>query len=179
MPRPAVRVVVSVLVSLHVLAVFVGPWAMPPASELAGSFRTAMAPYLDVLSLGNGYRFFAPEPGPSHLIRYELTLPDGALKTGVFPDRNEHRPRLLYHRHFMLSEFLNSLESPGVPPDRSQAYARSYARHLVDTHQADSVRLYMRRHFVPRMEEVRRGMKLTDPALYQERLLIEFARDTP
>lgn len=179
LPRPAVRAVVSVLVALHVLAVFVGPWAMPPSSELAGSFRSALAPYLDILSLGNGYRFFAPEPGPSHLIRYEVTLKDGSLKTGVFPDRNEHRPRLLYHRYFMLTEFLNGLESPGVPRNRSEAYARSYAQHLVDEYQADSVRLYMRRHYVPRMEEVRRGMKLTDPALYQERLLVEYTRDKP
>ena len=32
------------------------------------------SPISKALSLANGYRFFAPEPGPSHLVRYELTL---------------------------------------------------------------------------------------------------------
>jgi len=176
-PRPAVRAVVSVLVAVHVFAVFLGPWAMAPSSELAGTFRSALAPYLDILSLGNGYKFFAPEPGPSHLVRYEVTLPDGSLRTGVFPNREEHKPRLLYHRHFMLSEFVNTLEAPGAANERSTAYSRSYARHLAELHDADSVKLYLRRHYVPRMEEVRQGMKLSDPALYQERLLVEYKRD--
>ena len=34
-PRPAVRAAVSLLVALHLFAVFLGPWAMQPASDLA------------------------------------------------------------------------------------------------------------------------------------------------
>src|SRR3990172_7505683 len=98
LPRPTVRVAVSLLVIVHVFAVFVGPWAMPPQnSELAAGCARIFQPYLDALCLANGYRFFAPEPGPSHLVRYEITHDDGTLESGEFPNRQQHVPRLLYH----------------------------------------------------------------------------------
>jgi hypothetical protein len=153
---------------------------MPPQnSELAASCARLFRPYLEVLCLANGYRFFAPEPGPSHLVRYEITLDDGTLKSGVFPDINHHFPRLLYHRHFMLSEFANTLGNPGVPGDRAETLAKGYAEHLAHVFHARSVRLYLRRHFVPRVEEVRQGMRLSDKALYEERPLAVYARDMP
>lgn len=175
MPSAKVRAVVSLLVILHVGAVFLGPFSTPPqTSDLAMSWARACQPYLDALSLSNGYRFFAPEPGPSHLVRYELTLADGSTREGTFPDRNEHKPRLLYHRYFMLSEFLNTLSNPGIPRDRAEAYAKSYAQHLAEANDATSVKLYIRRHYVPRMYEVRQGMPLTNKALYEDRLIGEF-----
>jgi hypothetical protein len=175
-PRPAVRAAVSLLVILHLFAVFVGPWAMPPASDLAVGSARIFQPYLDVLSLANGYRFFAPEPGPSHLVRYEVTLADGTLKTGEFPNRQAHRPRLLYHRYFMLSEFINTLVNPDAP-ERAEAFAKGYARHLADQYDARSVRLFLRRHYVPRSGEVRQGMRLSDKALYDERPLTVYTQD--
>ncbi|HEY2893200.1 MAG TPA: hypothetical protein VGJ16_03280 [Pirellulales bacterium] len=180
LPGRRMRVVVSVLVGLHLFAVFVGPWALPPQnSELSASAARVLRPYLEILSLANGYRFFAPEPGPSHLVRYEATLDDGTLKTGTFPDSREHVPRLLYHRYFMLSEFANTLTNPNLPGDRAEALARGYAEHLSEAHHAKTVRLFLRRHFVPRPEEVRRGMQLSDKALYQEQPLGVFTRETP
>ncbi len=179
-PRPAVRAAVSLLVIFHVVAVFVGPWAMPPqTSELSGGIARFYRPYLEGLFLANGYRFFAPEPGPSHLVRYEMTLNDGSQATGVFPDRAHHVPRLLYHRYFMLSEFVNTLESAGGPRQIAEAYAKSYAEHLAHENNAKTVTLYLRRHFVPRMSEVREGMKLSDKRLYDEHLLASFTRDEP
>jgi hypothetical protein len=175
-PRRGVRAVVSILVALHVAAVFVGPWAMPPSSLFAGAVGSVFQPYLDALSLGNGYRFFAPEPGPSHLIRYEVTQNDGTLIEGYFPNRDEHWPRLLYHRYFMLSEFANTLSSN---PDNKNAevYARGYAKHLASEHDAKRVKLFIRRHYVPRPEEVQKGRKLTDKILYEERPLVSYERD--
>src|SRR4051812_9871294 len=106
-----VRAVASALLVAHLCAVFVGPWAMPPAgSLLSRSFAAALGPYVQAMYLDNGYRFFAPEPGPSHLIRYEILLPDGKRVEGYFPDRKRHWPRLLYHRYFMLSEFVSTLD---------------------------------------------------------------------
>ena len=179
MPRPAVRVIVSALVIFHVLAVFVGPWAMQPSSELATTFGRTLQPYLDALFLANGYRFFAPEPGPSHLVRYEATLADGRLVTGEFPDRRHHFPRLLYHRHFMLSEFANTLSGPQAARERAELVARGYAAHLANALDARTVRLYLRRHYVPRVDEVRRGMLLSDKSLYEERPLSEYTRGAP
>ena len=178
-PRRAVRAAVSVLLLVHVFAVFIGPWAMPPSSELAAGCARIFHPYLDVLCLANGYRFFAPEPGPSHLVRYEVTQDDGTRKSAVFPDRQQHKPRLLYHRYFMLSEFINTLESPDAPRDRGEALAKGYAQHLASEHHANAVRLYLRRHYVPRTSEVRQGMRLSDKALYEERPLAVYTRDEP
>jgi hypothetical protein len=177
-PRPLVRAIVSAIVIFHVAAVFIGPWSMPgQTSELGATFGRAFQPYLDVLALGNGYRFFAPEPGPSHLVRYELTLDDGTLKEGFFPNRAEHKPRLLYHRYFMLTEFINSL-SAGDPANKAAvAYARGYAQHLSAAENAKTVKLYLRRHYVPRTIEVRQGMRLDDKALYEERPLVTYQRD--
>jgi hypothetical protein len=176
MPRPGVRALVSAIVALHVFAVFVGPWAMPQTSQLGATVGRAFQPYLDVLSLGNGYRFFAPEPGPSHLVRFEITTSDGTLKEGFFPNRAEHWPRLLYHRYFMLSEFVNTL---GASADTKLAdqYARGYAQHLADEYDGRTVKLYLRRHYVPRAEEVRAGRRLDDKVLYEERLIYTYERD--
>ena len=68
---PGWKRLISVLVALHVAAVFVGPWAIPPhGSELARTIASGFGPYLQAAFLNNGYRFFAPEPGPGHLVRY-------------------------------------------------------------------------------------------------------------
>lgn len=172
------RVGLSALLLLHLAAVVTGPWAFAPLhSTLADSCYDVLRPYVEGLGLGNGYRFFAPEPGPSHLVRYEYVRADGEKGGGVFPDLQSEWPRLRYHRHFMLSEFLNSLDAPGAPKQLVEAYAESYARHLAREHQAREVTLYMRRHRLPTMAEVRGGMELTDPSLYEEKLIGKFEDD--
>ncbi len=96
---------VSVLLLLHLGAIFVAPLAVvDPASEFSVSLHRTISPYTQSLFLDHGYRFFAPEPGPSHFVIYEIQQADGNLITGRFPDPDNNWPRLLYHRWFMLSE---------------------------------------------------------------------------
>jgi hypothetical protein len=72
-----------------------------------------MRPYSTAMYLNHGYAFFAPDPGPNHLIDYSVEFADGRpAVTGRFPDLKTERPRLLYHRHFMLSEALNTRFAP-------------------------------------------------------------------
>ena len=78
-----------------------------------------MKPYSQWLYMNHGYFFFAPNPGPGHLIQCSLssrsvTEPseNESIQTLFLPDRNEHWPRLLYHRYFMLSEFYTSRFAP-------------------------------------------------------------------
>jgi len=176
--KPVWRVSISLLLAVHLLAVVAGPWAFAPLhSLLADTCFSCLQPYLEALALNNGYRFFAPEPGPSHLIRYEYVLADGTTGGGEFPDKANQRPRLRYHRHFMLTEFLNSLDAPGVPKELSEAYAESYARHLAHEHHAREVTLYIRRHRLPTLAEVRGGMQLSDASLYEEKLVGKFQED--
>jgi hypothetical protein len=67
--------------------------------------------------LDHGYFFFAPNPGPSHLVHYKVEFADGREPLeGTFPSKSEHQPRLFYHRHFMLAEALQDAYIPPEPP---------------------------------------------------------------
>src|SRR5262245_18493451 len=132
-----VRVGLSVLLLVHLAAVFTGPWAVfstqRPQREqflLAGDVQGLLLPYMGTARLANGYGFFAPEPGPSHPVRYELELADGRTIEGTFPNRQEEWPRLLYHRYFMLAETAARFSGPETPPEIRELVARSYAEHL-------------------------------------------------
>jgi len=168
--RPVVRLLASLLLFFHVTALVVGPAAVPPSSLLLQRIWEFYRPYLEAAYLNHGYQFFAPAPGPSHLVRYVVEMPDGSRREGIFPNLKKEQPRLLYHRYFMLSERLGS-----VPPDAQvpwiESYKRSYAEHLLDQYGGVRVTLYLRRHLLPFPEQVLEGMKLDDPRLYEERLL--------
>ena len=125
------RGVLSLLLVLHLVAIASAPLAMEPASLPAQKVFGLFRPYLDAAFLNHGYHFFAPEPGPSHLIRYELTFADGRIESGIFPDPNQQRPRLNYHRHFMLSEFANQLAVNAAQQTALHDLSLSFARHLM------------------------------------------------
>lgn len=130
----------SVLIIGHLWAVIGRPLEFATQGPFGASpsmtrFRDPVRGYSQFAYLDHGYAFFAPEPGPSHLIRATITPPSGtdATTTGTdaaasspspvaplvrnYPDLNDQWPRLLYHRHFMLAEFLNDIyHPPGEPP---------------------------------------------------------------
>ena len=103
--NPVLRSIVSVVLLVHLVGIFSAALSNPgPTSQFVRSVRDLYQPYLRATFLDHGYQFFAPDPGPTHLVEYEVVKPDGEKVTGVFPDRNDDFPRLLYHRWFMLSE---------------------------------------------------------------------------
>lgn len=195
------RALASVILTLHVLAVFIAPWAAPPpSSDLARKMAARIEPYLMATYLNHGYRYFAPNPGPSHLVRYELVMADGTLLPGIhrFPDPQNHWPRLLYHRYFMVSETVFNLADVPPPPPGGFAneterddYAamldasrrrlalllRSIAIHLRHHHDSRSVRLFVQEHLIPTPRQVLDGVPLDAPELYRERLLGELTSD--
>lgn len=187
LPRWA-KIVVSALVVVHLIAVVAPPLQLQtytpgaPATPVSFAFRT-LQPYIDLLYLNHGYAFFAPDPGPSHLVRYRATfVDDRPAIDGVFPDPQEHWPRLLYHRHFMLSEQLHSdYASPSGPPpeavaehafwqDRRDNYVEKWTgfeRRLQALYGAKGVTLERVEHRQPDWYEHRRfGLRLNDPSLY-------------
>ncbi|NQV26466.1 MAG: hypothetical protein HQ518_19085 [Rhodopirellula sp.] len=177
-PKPLsrrVRGVVSVLLILHLVAIASAPLAMEPASLPAQKVFAVFRPYLDAAFLNHGYHFFAPEPGPSHLIRYELTFSDGRVENGILPDPAKQRPRLNYHRHFMLSEFANTLAVDDSQQSTLQTLSRSFARHLMNERQAESATLFLRRHYIPSPQQVQAGTELDADELYAERPLGTFS----
>jgi hypothetical protein len=116
------KATISLLVLAHLTAVFIAPFAF--ASNVGGRARSpfadaiaqTMRPYVVAMFLDHGYFFFAPNPGPTHLVDYKVEFVDGrpAIE-GRFPNLATEQPRLLYHRHFMLAEALNNAY---VPPER-------------------------------------------------------------
>lgn len=133
---PRRRGVASLLIALTIFIVFMGPVTNPIATEeLTGPIGRLLAPVHQALYLSHGYRFFAPDPGPSHLLVYRLHYPDGRVQEKRFPDAERISPRLRYHRWFMLSETL--FAEHASQPDRASfermqtemaAQASRYAR---------------------------------------------------
>lgn len=194
---PQAKAVASVLVALHVTAVFLAPmwFASGASSPAVAPLIGIMRPYIDALFLNHGYAFFAPDPGPSHLVEYRLEFDDGRpAEQGRFPDLNEQWPRLMYHRHFMLSESLYTYYAPAEQPpladdvpaeereserqrweERRRQYEAlhdSMARHLQAAHHASRVELHRIEHrLLPPVQftserDPRRPYRLNDERTY-------------
>jgi len=114
-PALAVRwqIVLSILLVLHLTAILMAPLNLWAAGSPAVRPLALLEPYVNLLYLNHSYFFFAPNPAENHLVRYELDFGEGReSEIGEFPDRNKEWPRLLYHRHFMLSESLHNFYAP-------------------------------------------------------------------
>ncbi len=185
------RIAASVLIALHLLAVVSAPWSSPPpASELSQRVAAWFRPYTTAAYLNHGYRFFAPDPGPSHIIQYELQLPNRSPVTGRIPDPDRHWPRLIYHRHFMMTETIYNLQRQLPPPDAADLQfespsaraaferdirrterlihrlAQGIANQLLRQQGAQRIRLVLQEHEIPFPKDVLEGMRLDDPRLY-------------
>lgn len=157
------RGVASLGIVVYLLAVILPPLAgPPPASALANWLIQPFRPLIGGLYLGHGYRFFAPDPGPGHSIRWTATLADGTSRSGTIPDRDTDWPRLLYHRRFMLPEKLAGLVPlPDAPVEiradakrEWQPLVKDIAAHLLRREQAVKVVLVLVEHYLPTPEEV-------------------------
>lgn len=163
------------------------------------------APYAQAGNISHGYAFFAPNPGPGHLIRYELEFEDGDKLSGEFPNLKLQWPRLRYHRHFMLSEQLTGMLQTGFlqePPPRpedpralpeyqrimgniarhQQLFRRrvaSFARHLLSIYDAVNVEMRIVRHHIPGRKEFLDGRQLQDQSLYETLFTENFSKEQP
>ena len=106
----ALRTTLTVGILIYLAVVLLGPLSNPVGAEhLTVPLARQVRPVHEALFLGHGYRFFAPDPGPSHILEYRVRLADSErVLRAHFPNRDEHWPRQLYHRWFMLSETLYS-----------------------------------------------------------------------
>ncbi len=196
-PAPTIalkwRLLISVILAIHLTAVFIPPFTFATstgpglASPFAQPVMDTLRPYIDATFLNHGYFFFAPNPGPSHLIRYEVAF-EGEQENEAYtmPDRKRHWPRLFYHRQFMLSETLNTVFVPSIPPPgmpvdseeyRIWRYSRDYYDQMKDSfanklkvqYDAASVSLTRVEHRQPSPAEfVEQRVRLDDPRLYRD-----------
>jgi hypothetical protein len=160
------RALASAAILVYLAAVVIAPLSgPPPASQLAQILLQPFRPLLGALYLGHGYRFFAPDPGPGHSLRWTMAMPDGTTTTGQIPDVASDWPRLLYHRRFMVAEKISALVPPvGVPAEiRSQArgdwlpLAKGVAGNLLRGQGGSRVRLELVEHYLPGPDEVIAG----------------------
>lgn len=163
---PLARLLASLLILLYLAAVLLPPLAgPPPASELASVMLQPFRPLVGSLALSHGYRFFAPNPGPGHSIRWTMTTADGSQKTGLVPDAKTDWPRLLYHRRFMIPEKLAAfVPLPEAPAEIRQEAVRDWqplvediATRLLAEHGGREVNLALIEHYLPDTFEVREG----------------------
>jgi len=166
-----VRLLASLLILLYLTAVLLPPLAgPPPASELAGVMLQPFRPLVGSLALSHGYRFFAPNPGPGHSIRWTITTADGGQTTGLIPDAERDWPRLLYHRRFMIPEKLAAfVPLPEAPAELRQEAIRDWqplvediATRLLTRHGGSEVSLDLIEHYLPDTFEVREGREGDD-----------------
>ena len=116
------RVGLSLLIVFHLIAVMMPPMAMQAEGEFGRSpsvkaIMSLVSRYGEFLYLDRGYAFFAPDPGPSHLIQALVTQPDGEQSEVLYPNREQQWPRLSYHRHFMITEYLSGIYEVPAPPN--------------------------------------------------------------
>jgi hypothetical protein len=93
---------------------------------------------------------------------YAAERDDGTVIRGKIPNRGI-APRLLYHRHFMLTEQMNT-----GPDELQEQWYDSYAQHIGRKYGAKQVSLTRQLHFLPTMQMVRTGVRLNDPASYED-----------
>jgi hypothetical protein len=165
MLRP-VRLLASLAILIYLAGVIIAPLSgPPPATDLSQVILQPFRPLLGALYLGHGYRFFAPDPGPGHSLRWTITRADGTTLSGTTPDATRDWPRLLYHRRFMVAEKIAPLVPPPDAPAEVRARAKAdwlplakgVAGNLLRTHGGDRITLAMVEHYLPAPDEVAEG----------------------
>ncbi len=191
----SIQYVLLIAFLIHFLGVLAEPLRFFSRSEIRTGpefslLSETMKPYSQWLYLNHGYFFFAPNPGPGHLIQCTLSAsptddpPDQeSREILLLPDRNEHWPRLLYHRYFMLSEFYTSRYAPDqVTPELKkdlefmQTWATdkvlydqiqfSIVSSLKHSRGIENVKLRRLERLLPDSQQVlKEGWRLNDPRL--------------
>lgn len=162
------RRLISLALAFHLFAVVYTPITLGGGyASLLGSWRW-MRDYATLLFLDHGYRFFAPEPGPTHTLK--LVMGDGELaRTIRLPDREATWPRLLYHRWFMLGESLSSAADAAVAGAPQFRAAQQELENEIAAARAQASSVHLRELQAARAENARQF------AMHQQslRLLVE------
>ncbi len=200
-PKPAASIsaklkcLLSLLLVMHLAAVAIPPFTFATrsgyeSSPLANVGMSIVQPYANALYLNHGYFFFAPSPGPSHLVEYDVEFKDGKKETFRFPDRQSQRPRLFYHRHLMLAEWLHANYPATSAPDwvpreeqqfQQENYQRvvdSFRQHLQQLHGSQRVTLRRLEHQLIAPEDYLQGERDLNASHLYQRLPVTAATET-
>lgn len=172
--KKASFIVLNVWLVYHLCAIVVAPASVPPSSEAVRSMWGGFRHYLEATYFNHGYHYFAPTPGNSTLVRYVAAFPDGHSEVGQIPDRDTQQPRLFYHRHFMLTEFLGSL--PTESNQLRDAIAESYGFKIAEELGATELELSLVTHNLIAHERILAGGSIDDIETYETTPLMVIER---
>ena len=149
----------SALLLFHLTAILAGALAAPPSSLLERDLAGIFSPYHQVIDQGYGYRYYAPEPGPTPVITATITYKDGRPDESVRIPQRGVSPRLRYQRQLALAnhlatDFSNAKRDLG--DGGKSHYARSYASHLAQSRTGcASITLFVQAHLIPDPVQIR------------------------
>jgi hypothetical protein len=157
-------VAVNAWLIFHCIAIFLPPFSVPPAPRSVQDAYARIQFYPQFMFLDHGYHFFGPDPGDSTLLKFVATEENRVVGRGTIPSKQIF-PRLLYHRHFMLTESIPRIEET----DRRlfDLQQRTYAAQLRRQWNADSVQLDRVTHRLIPVERFLAGVPLDDPDSYE------------
>ena len=164
MKRKLLFAAIHLWLAYHLVAIVISPASVPPTSDAVRNLWSGFRHYLQATYLNHGYHYFAPDPGNSTIVRFVAELPNGRSQIGQVPDRNELWPRLFYHRHLLLTEYLGSL-----PPGSHQlrdAVLESYALVIAEKNNAAQVQISQVTHRAIEPERIMVGGAINDPETY-------------
>ncbi len=187
--HPVWRWFVSLLIVLHILAVFSAPWDLstepalppgyiPPTDNLgrqippaldANVWQEPIVPrtlrgwffrhYLNLMYLNHGYEFFAPDPNGSFVIRYQARDSGGQEIAGGEFPDIETQWPRLLYHRYMMLA--------AQVNDMGPESGRHYAQHLLAANGGQSIRMEWIIHKLLSPQDVKNGVKLDAPATYQ------------
>ena len=100
------RVVVSLAVVFHLVAIVAGALGVPPSSLLERTVADPFTPYFDLVDLGYSYRYYA-EPPPTPVVTATLSFGEGRPDETVrLPGREVAGPRMRHQRQLALANAL-------------------------------------------------------------------------
>jgi hypothetical protein len=139
-------------------------WQRPILPRLL-SQNPVIRHYANLLYINSGYNFFSPDPGVSHLIRFEIFNDAGEkIVEGQLPDRRDEWPRLFYHRFMMLVDQSNDVERPN--PAMAD-WVNKIAERLMVEHGGTRIKLTLVRHHLLTPQQVKDGARLDAPSTYE------------
>jgi hypothetical protein len=152
------RLLATLAILFHALAIWSGAWAPMPSSELEQAMDRTFEGYQQLVAQGYSYRYYSPEPSPTPVITASLSFADGRPEQAVrIPERGTW-PRLRYQRQLALANgLMRDVDEARQGGDGSRSrWAHAFASHLGRSHPGcSSVTLRSQWHMVPPPGRVR------------------------
>ena len=176
--------IVSLLLLIHMTAIFATESAEMPSSEVEQITGHFFAPYCNFINQQNTHRYFSPQPGPTPTLLFRLRYKDGRPDELVRIPDPKVKPRIRFQRqlaiafNFYFEHQQVSRQLFGANTPTEMQYPIFFARRLCKTHPGcESVEAILRIHNFPPPEIAYKAaattgtLDLDQPEFYRSYLL--------